>query len=542
MLAEIKCDKFNQKVISFKKGLNVVLGDDKATNSIGKTTLLMIIDFIFGGNTYISNGTDIIQNIGNHEFKYRFDFGNKSLFFIRSTNNYKFVSICDENYIIQEEISLDEYKKMIFSEYDIEFLGNNARTIVSTCSRIWGKSNYEVDKPLKTKDSKNETAIINLIKLFNKYELIDSLEKQMNKIKGQNTAIVGAIKNDLIPTINKRQYDKNEIEIIELNKKIEQFKKNMDDFNMDLKSLMSEELLELKNQKNSLCVKRNQLINKIKRIDNNLNSEDIKVNNKLDKLIEFFPNINVTKLNEINDFHKKMSTSLKSELRKEKEQLESILGILNEDINNITKEMEGKMKIKNMPSYNIERLTDLLMRENNLKQMNQYYEKMQSNKNDLKDIKEELSSIKTSILSEISNYINIEMYNLFGKIYKDKRTSPTFNINLDTYNLKRSNDTGTGSSYINLIAFDLALFKITKMPFIIHDSIMFKNIEVHAFENLTKIYNSFDKQIFISIDEINRFSKETIEILLNKKVVSLNAKNTLFIKNWKLDTMEGNNE
>lgn len=38
-----------KKVITFHKGLNVVLGDNKGTNSIGKSTLLMVIDFIFGG-------------------------------------------------------------------------------------------------------------------------------------------------------------------------------------------------------------------------------------------------------------------------------------------------------------------------------------------------------------------------------------------------------------------------------------------------------------------------------------------------------------
>lgn len=49
MLVEIRCDKFKKKVITFHKGLNVVLGDNKGTNSIGKSTLLMVIDFIFGG-------------------------------------------------------------------------------------------------------------------------------------------------------------------------------------------------------------------------------------------------------------------------------------------------------------------------------------------------------------------------------------------------------------------------------------------------------------------------------------------------------------
>ncbi len=225
MLAEIRCEKFNQKIISFHSGLNVVLGDDKATNSIGKTTLLMIIDFVFGGNTYISNGTDIMENIGSHEFKFRFDFGAESLYFIRDTDNYKFVSICDVQYNKQNEISLEEYKKILFSKYELDFLGNNARTIIGTCSRIWGKDNYTVDKPLKTKDSKNDTAITNLIKLFNKYNFIESLENQINKIKNQNNAIRDAIKSDLIPTINKKQYENNKVELDNLSKKIEEFKK-----------------------------------------------------------------------------------------------------------------------------------------------------------------------------------------------------------------------------------------------------------------------------------------------------------------------------
>ena len=538
MLAEIRCEKFNQKIISFHNGLNVVLGDDKATNSIGTTTLLMIIDFIFGGNTYISNGADIIENLGNHEFKYRFDFNNESLYFIRDTNNYKYISICDEKYNKKDEISLDEYKKILFAKYELDFLGNNARTIVGTCSRIWGKDNYTVDKPLKTKDSKNDTAINNLIKLFNKYNFIESLENQINKIKSQNNAIRDAIKSDLFPTINKKQYESNKIELIELNKKIEDFKKNVDDFSLDLKSLMSEELTELKNQKNALCVKKNQLLNKIKRIQNNLNSDDIKIKNKFNKLVEFFPNINMKKLNEINDFHNKVSSSLKNELTKEKEQLEALLDIVKVDIENITLEIEKKIKLKNTSSYSVDRLTDLLTRENNLRQINQYYEKAESNKTSLKDVKEELSTIKTNILSEISNLINIEMYNYFNVIYKDKRTSPTFSINLETYNLKRSGDTGTGSAYINLIAFDLSLFNLTKLPILIHDTIMFKNVEVPAFENLTKLYNSFSKQIFISIDEVYRFSKETKSILNDKKVIALDEKNTLFIKNWKLNAAQ----
>ena len=52
MLKQISCDKFldNGQVrppITFKLGLNAVLGDSAKSNSIGKSTLLMIIDFCF---------------------------------------------------------------------------------------------------------------------------------------------------------------------------------------------------------------------------------------------------------------------------------------------------------------------------------------------------------------------------------------------------------------------------------------------------------------------------------------------------------------
>ena len=44
MLKEIYSSVIKQKTIKFHKGLNVVLGDNNASNSIGKSTMLLIID------------------------------------------------------------------------------------------------------------------------------------------------------------------------------------------------------------------------------------------------------------------------------------------------------------------------------------------------------------------------------------------------------------------------------------------------------------------------------------------------------------------
>ena len=55
MLKEIYSSVIKQKTIKFHKGLNVVLGDNNASNSIGKSTMLLIIDYVFGGDTYIKS-------------------------------------------------------------------------------------------------------------------------------------------------------------------------------------------------------------------------------------------------------------------------------------------------------------------------------------------------------------------------------------------------------------------------------------------------------------------------------------------------------
>ena len=59
MLREIYCEEFHQKHITFHDGLNVVLGSPKADNSIGKSTLMLIVDFAFGGDTYVE-ASDIL--------------------------------------------------------------------------------------------------------------------------------------------------------------------------------------------------------------------------------------------------------------------------------------------------------------------------------------------------------------------------------------------------------------------------------------------------------------------------------------------------
>ena len=94
MLKEIKCDQFIKPTIEFTNGLNSFLGDDISTNSIGKSTLLMILDFVFGGNTFSSKNSGSIKHLGHLTFKFKFLFSNEKFHFSRNTENPASVNVC----------------------------------------------------------------------------------------------------------------------------------------------------------------------------------------------------------------------------------------------------------------------------------------------------------------------------------------------------------------------------------------------------------------------------------------------------------------
>ena len=68
MLIEMTSPVFKEKgktrpPIHFKDGLNVVLGKEDGENSIGKSSALLAIDFVFGGDTYLLRFCSMERNI-----------------------------------------------------------------------------------------------------------------------------------------------------------------------------------------------------------------------------------------------------------------------------------------------------------------------------------------------------------------------------------------------------------------------------------------------------------------------------------------------
>ncbi|ARK22465.1 DUF2326 domain-containing protein [Sporosarcina ureae] len=532
MLDSIKSTIFTEEVIDFHEGLNVVLGDDKGSNSIGKSTLLMIIDFVFGGNTYISHNSDVVANLGHHELGFTFKFETE-YHFVRGTENPDVVYKSNDKYekFDKSEMKLNEYTKLLKSLYKIESDQLTFRAAVNTYSRVWGKENNNVKKPLHSvAQEKYGQIVTNLIKLFNKYDDIELQDKEVKKIEDQRKVLNKAGKHKLIPKITKAKFTKNLKEMKQLTNEIERLGKNAYSPSGDISDIVSAEMISIREKKKKLIDEREYFISRLNRTTRTIKRS---ASAGFEDLLEFFPNVNMEKLQSIESFHQGISSILTEELENAKTELVKKIAVLEKEIDIVIKKQEQLIDPDEELNLFIDSLIELSSNLKTLQLENQYYSKLSGIKEDIDIKKGKLEELKEVIIKEISKAINTKLKEINGLIYGGKRDAPELNLTYSKYDYKFFDNTGTGKAYANLIIFDLAILTLTKMPLIIHDSFLFKNIEKETVEQIIKFYNSLSKQVFIAIDFIDMYNKETQIIIKKETVLSLSNDKLLTRLDWR---------
>lgn len=531
MLKEVSCKQFIDNPIKFNNGLNSILGDDFSTNSIGKSTLLMIIDFIFGGSSFLTKNSGSVKELGHLTYNCKFIFDSKSYYYGRNTEFENVVLVCDKDYNVINEIDLKTYTQNLKELYKIQ---NDAsfRSTVNPYSRIWGKGNDDVDKPIQNFSKEAESAAIdNLIKLFN---LFDKISKTSGEIKAQEESkkiLQGIHKKNYVQKVNKTEFKKNQAELEKINAEIEKIKDNLLEFTLNVEELSNKELIELKTEKSRLIESQSFVQNKIRRLELNLDRKSVK-SKYFNKLSTFFENPNEEKINEIESFHNNISSILTRELTATLQLLDEEDKYFDTQIAIIDSRISALLENISSPKFIVEKIYDLTIQSNKIETVNKFYQEKINVEENLKDLNDTLLSTISDILKEIEDKINNELIRINKEIHSAEKKIPRIKLNKKTYSYDHSSNTGTGKSYADLIEFDLTILKLTELPFIIHDSILFKNIEDVAVEKIIEQYNSFEKQIFIALDGINKFKQKTQDILIENCAIQLSKKRKLYDRDW----------
>jgi Uncharacterised protein conserved in bacteria (DUF2326) len=534
MLIEIVCDKFKEEQIEFRNGLNVILGDSVATNSIGKSTLLMVLDFIFGGSTFIEHNSDVVDELGHHDYKVKFLFKDSYYLFKRGTFTPDLVYKCSEGYEEIEPISIEEYRSFLKANYNIDKYDISFRAFVSLFSRIWGKNNLDVKRPLNAhQNQKAVDCVDNTIKMFNMYQGIRQLSEDLKIKIEENSALTKAFKKKIIPKINKKQYKKNLKIIEDIHREINDIRNNLAKYAININEIVDREVLELKEQKDKLLMVKSNVNRRLNRVRSNLGENKYIKSKHLDGLRNYFPDVNTDKLADIEVFHSDITIILRSELRASEKDLREQLVNINQEIKNIDEKISNVLSKVENPSVIVDRVYDLSNTHKKTSIENKYYDDESTIKENVKSAKERLTEEKFRISKHISNILNNKVRNNVTHVYNEKRKSPSLELGFNNYKFEIHEDTGTGKAYSNLLLLDLAFFETTALPIVIHDSLLFKNIENEAVSNFIFLYNTFNKQSFIAIDEIQKYGEDTEKKLLAKKVIELSNKKVLYIKDWR---------
>ncbi|WP_273850063.1 DUF2326 domain-containing protein [Guptibacillus spartinae] len=531
MLVRIKSAIFAEDKIEFHQGLNVVLGDNKGSNSIGKSTLLMMIDFIYGGNTYQNHNSDVITHLGHHDFGFTFKFDNYEYHFVRGTENPDIVYKSNEKYEKLYKMKVNDYTNKLKRYYDLASDQITFRTAVSTYSRVWGKENYNVNKPLHSFHKQVfSQSVTNLIKLFNKYNAIELQDKELKDLEDKKQVLNKAGKYKLIPKITKKEFDKNLKEIKSLNKEIERLGKSAYSTSGDIKEIVSDEMIDLREKKKKLIEEREYYISRLNRTTRTIKKS---ADAGFESLMEFFPDVDLEKLQNIESFHEGISSILSNELEDARKELSNKIDELEKEINAVIKQQDHLLNPDEELTVFIDTLIEYSSKVKNLKLENEYYNKLTNVREDASTKKGELEELKEKIVEELNKAINTKLKEINDFIHEDKRAAPEINLTYNKYDFKVFDNTGTGKAYTNLIIFDLAILSLTDLPFIMHDSFLFKNIEKDAVEKIIKFYSSMSKQVFIAIDIIDMYNQETQDILQRNKVIQLSEDNLLTKLDWR---------
>ena len=78
-----------------------------------------------------------------------------------------------------------------------------------------------------------------------------------------------------------------------------------------------------------------------------------------------------------------------------------------------------------------------------------------------------------------------------------------------------------GIAYKGLVIFDLSVLELTKLPVLVHDSIIFKNISDEAIQKIIELYSNSGKQIIIAFDKQKSYGEKTYNLLEKSSVLKL---------------------
>lgn len=532
MLNELRCNKLIKGKLEFNEGLNAIIGPDDGANSIGKSSVLMLIDFAFSGDDFIKLSSDIIENVGIISIEMDFSFDGITYRFSRATNDPSVVTFISEGGRIEKPIA--DYREFLKKNYKFPEDSSSFRAAVNPFFRIWGKDNYNPNKPLNSFPSEPYSSIKpNLLKLFSLHSALKHLESEKKTTQNKKNILKGAFAEGYIKPLTKKESEKCEKRLEEVELEISKIKNSVEIYSINANQIVNDENLSLKSEKDHLIGDLFNLKGRLNRIEDNLTYGSTVNKKHFEKLKEYFPNVESAKLAEIDQFHSGVTKILKAELRNEKDIIELQVNSIEMEISSIENKLVKSLGMLERPSGLVDKMLELSVEEKILRDQIRFRKIKSTIDTKVGELSEKITDRTVQSLSKIEGILNSAMSKYINLFYDNNPVTPDIKLSETRYEFLHNDDSGTGKAYANMVAMDMSYLEKTYLPVLIHDLIVFSNIEDHAIEGIIEEYSRSRKQVFIAIDKLGRFKKETQKIISEHKFLVLDSNHLAFCKSWK---------
>ena len=551
MLIEMSSPVFKEKgkerpPIRFKEGLNVVLGKEDGENSIGKSSAMLAIDFAFGGNTYLDS--DGVKHIGNHTIFFAFSFNGKPYYFARNTASPDDIHVCSEEYQLTGDVwTKHEFANWLKEKYHIDFAGLSFRETMSSFFRIYGKENTDERRPLKGLPGESmQKSIDILVKLFDRYKDVEVFNGRLEEQKKKLAAYREARKYRFVPDLvgGKAQYNENAAQIrslqIELDNLTEEQVEDQKDVDIEKSRIKS----QLQASKLRLETEMQSKQRRLSLLNMSLEYGLYPTEADLSALQEFFPEVNIRKLYEVEKYHQKLAAILDEQFTSERQLVDEEIANLQEQIKELQAQISQLGFVGNLSKEFLDKHSEIKGRIDALKAQNEAYLTLTDLQDARKKADEMLKRSIEDILADIERSINDKMKEFNDSLFTESRKAPHLHFNeYNSYRFETPDDTGTGSNYKGMVVYDLAVLYLTDLPAIAHDSLILKNIGDGAVDGIMKIYTQSKKQVFIAFDKQAAYMPDTQRVLADNTVLKLSDDNCeLYGESWNKEVSQNENE
>lgn len=548
MLVEMSSSVFKEKgkvrpPIRFKKGLNVVLGKEDGENSIGKSSAMLAIDFAFGGKTYASS--DGVKHMGHHVINFAFQFDGDVHHFFHSTAQSDKVFLCNEKYEFREEWELHQFTDWLKVKYHIDFPDLSFRTTLSSFFRIYGKDNTDERRPLRGIRGQNmQKSIDMLVKLFNRYIDIEPRKQGFDEATKKLEAYRAARKYRFVPDLvgGAKQYEENVTAIRDLEMQLNTLIIGQSEKHSAEDIAKSQQKAKLMQYKLQIETDIQSAERRLKLVEMSLEYGLYPTEADLSALAEFFPNVNLRKLYEVEKYHQKLAVILDKQFAEERSAVTTQIAVLQEQLAQIKQQIADMGYIGDLSKEFLDRHAEIKGRIDALRAQNEAYRTLVDLQESKKIADRLLKEGIRHILTEIQDEVNAKMKAFNDSLFTDRRQAPHLVFHeYNSYTFETPDDTGTGSNYKGMVLYDLAVLNLTALPAIAHDSLILKNIGDGAVDGIMQIYAQSDKQVFIAFDKQSAYKPMTQEALQNNCVLQLSDNGfELYGESWNKEKKQDN--